>query len=347
MKTASLLVLAAACSSAPAVQPGRRDPPPPDAPRPAPRVAAPAGSIVFERVSLVPMDREGVVHDQTVVVVDGRIAAIAPAASVDLAAGATRIDGRGKFLLPGLADMHAHAIDDEDLFLYLAAGVTQLRVLSATPQVLAQQRRVAAGEVVGPSIQVEQAIASPRLSLEEYDLLVARAQKEGLRVVGPVPEPVGLAHALESRQSSIEHLDGYNLFLADDQLYAAKRRFWQTSPPEVAGFIASFQYMDESRFEEAAKRTREAGTWNCPTLVLHDHAMRADSPTARASFRGAGFLGPHRKAHAEPAAFPAIAPVRYQAEMMRRSRPKLLALVRALDAAGAGLLVGTGSGTPG
>jgi hypothetical protein len=342
------LALLVACSAPPA----RRGQPVEapvarDAARPRPRAIAPAGSFAFEDVAVLPMDREGLLEHQTVVVDKGRIALVAPVGQVDTAAAATRIDGRGKFLVPGLADMHAHAVDDDDLFLYLAAGVTQLRVLSATPQVLAQQRRVAAGELVGPSILVEEPIAQPRLSLEEYDQLVARARKDGLRVVGQVPEAVGLAHALESHQSSIEHLDGYNLFLVDQDAYAAKSRFWQTSPPEVVGFIASFQYMEETRFEEAAKATRQAGAWNCPTLVLHDHAMRADELKARASFRGAGYLGPHRKAYAEPAAFPAIAPVRYQAEMMRRSRPKLLALVRALDAADAGLLVGTGSGTPG
>jgi imidazolonepropionase-like amidohydrolase len=345
---APLVLLAVACSSAPPVRRPQQDAPsPPDAPRPPERVVAPASAIVFEGVSLVPMDREGVLRDQTVVVADGRVHAIAPASSVEVPASATRIDARGKFLLPGLADMHAHAVDDEALFLYLAAGVTQLRVTGTSAQAIAQRDRVAAGELIGPSILVEEQIAEPSLTREQYDLLVAGAHKAGRRVVGQVPETVGLAHALASHQSSIEHLGGYNLHLSDPNAYASKRRYWQSTPGDVAGFVASFQFIDETHLEDVAKLTREAGTWNCPTLVLHDHAMRAGDPRARASVRGARYLGPERKTSGVPAAWPAVATARYQMEGMRRARPKLLALVRALDAAGAGLLVGTGSGTPG
>jgi len=57
----------------------------------------------FVHVSVVPMSSEVVLEDQTVLVADGRIRAVGPAATVDPPAGATLIDGRGRFLLPGLA----------------------------------------------------------------------------------------------------------------------------------------------------------------------------------------------------------------------------------------------------
>ena len=65
-------------------------------------------TLVIEHVSVVPMDREIVLADHTVVIRDGRIAALGPSAEVECPAGARRIDGRGRFLMPGLADMHVH-----------------------------------------------------------------------------------------------------------------------------------------------------------------------------------------------------------------------------------------------
>ncbi len=380
------LAVAGACSTSPPAARGGPDAPvdPRDRAGAAHRVRAPAGSIVFEDVSLIPMDREGVLEHQSVVVDHGRIAAVAPAALVDVPGSAKRIDGRGRFLVPGLADMHAHALDDDDLFLYIAAGVTQVRAPFALPNVMAQRDRVAGGELVGPSIHVEGQIVDgvpqvwpwsmgvaseadidkviafhldnhlpaikvyERLSRELYDSLVAKARKNGLRIIGHVPEAVGLVHALESGQSSIEHLDGYNIYLTDKDSYTARRRFWQSTPLDWAGFVASFGHIDEKRLAEAAVMTQKAGTWNCPTLVLYDHYMRSDNPAVRRSFRGAGYLPPYKKAHWDPAGFPIVrTPSSYEFDEMGRARPKLLALVRALDAAGAGLLVGTDSANAG
>src|SRR5262245_864094 len=62
----------------------------------------------FVDVTVVPMDRERLVPHQTVVVRGTRIADIGPAERLQIPVGAQRIDGRGKYLMPGLADMHSH-----------------------------------------------------------------------------------------------------------------------------------------------------------------------------------------------------------------------------------------------
>src|SRR3712207_555615 len=74
---------------------------------PSPRVTA------FEHVNVIPMDRERVLRDQTVVVRDGLITEVGDARRVRVPAGALRIDGRGKYLLPGLVDMHTHLFTDD------------------------------------------------------------------------------------------------------------------------------------------------------------------------------------------------------------------------------------------
>src|SRR5689334_677943 len=62
----------------------------------------------FVNVSVIPMDREQVLAGQTVLVRGQTIAEVGPTAQIKVPAGAARIDAQGKFLMPGLGDMHAH-----------------------------------------------------------------------------------------------------------------------------------------------------------------------------------------------------------------------------------------------
>ena len=70
--------------------------------------AGQAGSTAFVGVSVIPMENEAVLADQAVLVSEGKIASIVPAAKAQIPAGAIRVEGKGKFLMPALAEMHAH-----------------------------------------------------------------------------------------------------------------------------------------------------------------------------------------------------------------------------------------------
>jgi imidazolonepropionase-like amidohydrolase len=129
--------------------------------------------VAFTNVSVIPMDRERVLPDQTVLVRDGRIAAIGPAAEVRVPAGARRVDGAGKFLIPGLADMHAHLLSDaavpdsvapDELRIMLANGVTTARLMIGTPEQFPLRARVASGEIAGPALY----LASPQFAGRRY-----------------------------------------------------------------------------------------------------------------------------------------------------------------------------------
>ena len=81
----------------------------------------------FVHVNVVAMDREGILRDHTVVVVGDRIESLGPSASLNPPRGSTVIDGTGKYLMPGLADMHVHLPRDADadpdmLGLFVANG---------------------------------------------------------------------------------------------------------------------------------------------------------------------------------------------------------------------------------
>jgi imidazolonepropionase-like amidohydrolase len=125
--------------------------------------------IVFHNVNVIPMDRERVLTNQAVVVRDGVISEMGGAKNVAIPAGALRIDGRGKYLMPGLIDMHTHLFSDDDfpdslagdeLMVMLANGVTTIRLMIGTPEHLALRERVAKGLMLAPTLYV----ASPQVT---------------------------------------------------------------------------------------------------------------------------------------------------------------------------------------
>lgn len=135
--------------------------------------AAAQEAVAITHVSVIPMDRERVLADQTVLVRGGRIVAVGPAASVQVPADARRVDGAGKWLIPGLMDMHAHLLSDgavpdsvapDELRIMLANGVTTARLMIGTPEQLPLRARVASGEIPGPTLF----LASPQFAGRRY-----------------------------------------------------------------------------------------------------------------------------------------------------------------------------------
>ncbi|MEO0558099.1 MAG: amidohydrolase family protein [Bacteroidota bacterium] len=132
-------------------------------------MAASAQPIAIVDVALVPLDSARVIPHQTVILNGDRIVAIGPNPAVDVPADAYIVDGSGRFLMPGLADMHAHFSHPETMYyaennqasaaLLLAYGVTTARVMWGTPGVLAFADSVREGHIPGPRVTV----ASPFL----------------------------------------------------------------------------------------------------------------------------------------------------------------------------------------
>lgn len=107
------------------------------------RQAAPSPSIVIENVTVINVDTGARWPDQTVMVTGNRIGAVGQAASVQRP-GARVVDGRGKFLIPGLWDTHVHALFNgfDRAMPYLAAiGVTSVRDMASSFAELADARR--------------------------------------------------------------------------------------------------------------------------------------------------------------------------------------------------------------
>jgi imidazolonepropionase-like amidohydrolase len=266
-----------------------------------------AQTVAFTNVNVVPMDRERVLANQTVVITNGLIAEIGDAKKVKLPKKAVRIDGTGKYLIPGLVDMHTHLLSDgneypdsiapDELRVMVANGVTTVRFMIGTPELLTLRGRSSSGEIEAPTIFV----ASPHLTGKEqgnnfvvntpeeareavrkskaagydfikvttfikaevYEAAVDEAAKQNIRVVGHADSRfVGVERAWKAKQQ-IEHLDGYmELLLRPDapmkgsvsDLYIYNPDNWK-----------SFDFMDESKIAEIAKRTVDANPYVDPT----------------------------------------------------------------------------------
>lgn len=259
----------------------------------------------FVGVTVLPMDSERLLADQTVLVSEGLITGVGPSAEVAVPPDATRIDGRGKFLMPGLAEMHAHIPGSDSrryaenvLYLYVANGVTTIRGMAGDPLHLELRERTASGELIGPTIfaaapgisgdnagtpaDAEQAVRQRvqdgydllkvfEMPVDSYQQMARTAHELGIPFAGHVPEAVGLSGALDAGQASIDHLDRYVEFLASGYRDLRDRQ---------AGFFGSglVDIADTSRIPEAVERTIEAGTWNVPTLSLVEHLASPEHP---------------------------------------------------------------------
>ena len=259
-------------------------------------IDAHAQTVVFENVNVIPMDRERVLERQTVIVRDGRIAEMGPATRAKIPAGATRIDGTGKFLLPGLAEMHGHltanylpdAAKADVLYLYLANGVTTVRAMLGSPEAIATRDAIAGGQLLGPKLYVagpalngkvaptpedgarvvrEQKQAGYDLvkilggmTPSVYDSIMKTAHTLKIDVAGHVPGDVGVRGALAARQRSIDHLDQYIPAL-------------QLTPETT-------REEEDRRIADIAQRTAESGVWNVPTMYLWDLFHNAETGEA-------------------------------------------------------------------
>jgi len=243
--------------------------------------AQPPKSVVFSNVSVVPMTGNQVLPNHTVVITGDRITAVGPARTAKVPEGATRIDGQGKYLMPGLAEMHGHIpggnapreFVDNVLFLYVASGVTTVRGMQGAPGQIDLREAAKRGEIVAPNLYLagpqfsggsvksaEDAIARVKqqksegwdllkvqegLSVPAYDAMAKTAKQVGIRFGGHVPDDVGLLHAMDMGQETFDHIDGY-----------------------VEQLDGRAKPVEDKALQDLVQRTKKAGAWIVPTMFV-------------------------------------------------------------------------------
>lgn len=134
----------------------------------------------FIHVNVIPMDGERILENYTVVVQNGLITEVGPSDEVVVPDGAQVINGEGKYLMPGLADMHIHTYPFDSpahLILYLTYGVTTVRNLGVPLQQMNWPEQIQVGEIVGPTIYQ----SGPNVVGFGYNTAVSPLQIFGMR----------------------------------------------------------------------------------------------------------------------------------------------------------------------
>lgn len=324
----------------------------------------------FVNVNVVPMDRERVLEGYTVLVENGRITTVDPADRTEIPAGYRLIQGDGLFLMPGLAEMHAHipgpgapegSVEDF-FFLYLANNITTIRGMLGAPNQLALRRQTASGAILGPTIfvgapslsgnnsrnpdEVERLVRAHRASgydfqkihpgvpRESWDRLASVAHPLGFTFGGHIPEDVGLRHALSTGISTVDHLDGYLQEVVSDEIRARMER------GEAVPLRETLESVESRKMRAIAAHTRSANTWVVPTLYLWENFYRPLDTDSILSLPEMRYVSPDMKEGwvRQKAGRPSVDPE--AAESMARVRGRIL---RALQMAGVGILMGTDS----
>jgi len=111
-------------------------------------------TVAFVKINVIPMNSERLLEDQTVIVKNGLITELGPSSTIQVPTEALVVEGEGKFLMPGLSDMHMHLFGSEnDLLLYLANGVTTIRDMGdGSPVQLEWRDEINAGLRTGPNV---------------------------------------------------------------------------------------------------------------------------------------------------------------------------------------------------
>jgi imidazolonepropionase-like amidohydrolase len=259
-------------------------------------MAAQKSEVVFRSVNVIPMDSDRVVPNQTVVVHNGKIAAMGEAGKVTWSKAAFVVDGTGKYLMPGLAEMHAHVPPVADLkpmqevlLLFLTQGITTIRGMLGHPKHLELRRKLRSGEILGPhfitsgpsfngnSVKTvadaarmvrEQKQAGydflklhPGLTKETFPAVAKTAHEVGIPFAGHVSFGVGVWQAIDSGYATIDHLDGFVESLVPGI---------ETITEQEAGLFAMYiaDRADTSRIPALMQRLREKQVWVVPTQAL-------------------------------------------------------------------------------
>jgi hypothetical protein len=276
-----------------------------------PPAADPGESWAIHGVSVVPMDRNGILKDRTVVVAGGVIADMGPTDEVEIPEGFEVIDGSGRFLMPGLWDVHVHLAKDDALALYLANGVTTIVNLDGRQQHLERRAELASGEMEGPRLLTcgpilfgdrvtrDEAVTRVGEIVEEgydcvkiysdwepetYAAASAAAREADALFMGHAPRNLPFDVVLEDGRQQIVHLEElvYTTELDD---WLDRWRDDQEITPEDDPRITL-----EETVRELAKRVAAAGTWVVATEVVIDNYLLRSSEAGRAQLAARPYL---------------------------------------------------------
>jgi imidazolonepropionase-like amidohydrolase len=272
-------------------------------------------ALVLTHVTIIDITGGAPKPDMTVVITGARITDLGEAGKVSVPQGGKEIDAGGKFLIPGLWDMHVHWYGRDTLTLFTANGVTGIRQMFGTSDLLRWRDEIAKGSLQGPRMVVASPIidgpqpvwpgsisvrdeAEGRkavtrvkqwgadfvkvyslLPREAYFGIADEARKQGLPVEGHVPFSLSAAEASDAGQKSIEHLTGVILACADKEAESRSEPVnANSSPARTRPEVQALETFSAKKEAELFARFIKNGTWQCPTLNVRRSTAYQDDP---------------------------------------------------------------------
>jgi imidazolonepropionase-like amidohydrolase len=293
---------------------------------------APRSQIYITHVTVIDTETGKEATDQAVLIADGKIADVAKSENLAIPVSARIVDGKGKYLIPGLWDMHVHGTNYEStLPLYIANGVTGVREMFGPPDANKVRAELAQSNIIAPHLYLASPIVDgnppiwpnsikvetpqearrvvdqqkqhgadfikvySRLSREAYFAIMDEAQHQNIPVAGHVPTRITAWEATAAKQKSIEHLMDIPLACStrEEGLRAATAKTQSMLEGDKLELDAWRSYSHD-KCDRLFQEFKKNGTWAVPTLMVYKTFGLLNDPKFRGDARMRYFRGEFR-----------------------------------------------------
>ena len=259
-----------------------------------------AQEYIVTNVHVISMQNDKVLKDQFIHIKGDKIVGVFPKKDLGKFEKVEKIDGKGAYAFPGLAEMHSHIPITETgdfsymqdvMWLYLANGILNVRGMIGHDSHLELKKKIATGEITGPRIFAAgqslngNSVADPEsgakmvrdqkaagfdhlklhpgLDMPKFLAIANTAKEVDIKFGGHISLDVGLVNSLNNGYRSVEHMDGYIEALVEDK---------SKLDPQVAGSFSmlALKYADMSKIPDLVKLSVEKKAWIAPTLTLFE-----------------------------------------------------------------------------
>jgi len=306
--------------------------------------------VLFKSVNVISMSEEKILENVDLLVEDGKISRIGKDVHSE---NADMVSCDGKYLIPGLCDLHVHLNTQVDLDLYLPNGVTTIRNMWGESKFNLWRDQIKLGKMTGPTIyncgeiidgdppvrpadKNNVTVSTPaegrrevfrmkeegydfikvytNLPLDTYDAIAAASKECDMKFIGHVPPAVGFEHVVESGQHSIEHMSYVSM---PDVETASQSGIWICTTVVVQNMISELHIGDN------------------PAALLEDDRLKYIDPEVRAGWEMA-YSGKEEMAKNEA----------FQAFLKKASYEITKPVVKKAYDTGCRLVLGTDTGNP-
>ena len=262
--------------------------------------------IFIRNVNLVPMDSERIIESQDLVIRAGKILQYGLTGVLKPGKDDMVINGTGKYLMPGLGEMHAHVPPVADmepmkevLTLFALNGVTTIRGMLGHPQHLILRNKIQSGEIIGPrfitsgpsfngnsvktaeqgALMVEEQKKAgydflklhPGLTPLTFGAIAQKAHELNIPFSGHVSYTVGVWRAIDAGYATIDHMDGFIESLVPGIENIAE------SDAGLFGMFIGYR-ADMSKLPTLLKALKEKKIWVVPTQCLSEKWFSPEDP---------------------------------------------------------------------